>query len=506
MGRSNMKDPTHYFYYADKDIKTKRYKDIDGSVILELRGSGTQTLIPPSIHPDGSSYVWRREQDEASIVNADELIKNIDRFASICLMARHWPEGSRHDAALAIAGYLVRNNWEQEDTRRFVDSICFAANDDDINDRLRAVDDTYKNAGLGHSTSGIPSLKNIFPHEVINKLTAWLGTDREFEQKKAAVSYSKYQMVNLQDFVNTDTKSVQPIIDGILWTGRVHWIFSDPGVGKTLLALTLGMAIAAGKAVSGRPTKQCPVMLIEEDSSFAVIREYIQKVSEHYDIDVRSLPFIINAGQGLRIQSDEDVEFLWSIIENASPKPGLIIFDSCERIVPSNSFNSAEIAPLDKLLKRCAEYEIATIVLDHSNKAANGNFKPSNKLDCLYGSRAKSAISDIMLYLSGSIKDRVVTGEFVKFRGEFPPKLVFPWEPDTGFGILNEKMKPETLKEKEIVERIAFLAKEFNSEWVPMDALSHYCFDNTPSFNVALEALKRKMIVCVNGEQVRIEK
>lgn len=508
--------PTHYFFHAKDTVKTKRYKDIDGSTILEIRGDGCQTIIPPSIHPDGSSYVWLQEPSlqQKIEVSPPRLEKNAALLAVLSLLARHWPEGSRHDAALSISGLFARIGYSQSDSERYVWHICTAARDNEVKDRVRAVGDTFKEFERNGSTTGIPTLKRIFPGEVIDKVTEWLGVDKEYENsRKESVQYSQYSMVSLQDFMGANDEELESLVDGIIWKGRVHWLFSDPGVGKTLLALSLGLSVASGLPISNRDVKQCPVMIFEEDSSFAVIRDYVNKICSHYGFDFTSLPVTINNNQGLRISSHEDADEVWSIISNADPLPGLVIFDSCERIVPSDTFTSKELDPLDKLTKKCSQHGITTVILDHTNKSSNGpsQFKSSSKLDYLYGSRAKSAICDIMMYFSGSVRDRHISGEFVKFRGEFPPKLVFMWNSDTGFDIATDRLKPETLKEKEIVERIKwyFVQPENNNKGVtviPTEIMEYYCKDETTSYGIAMDSLKQKGIIKVTGQWVSLVK
>ncbi len=50
---------SHAFFTTPEPIKRRRFEDIDGSMIVEVRartekgGLGLQTMLPPSIHPSG---------------------------------------------------------------------------------------------------------------------------------------------------------------------------------------------------------------------------------------------------------------------------------------------------------------------------------------------------------------------------------------------------------------------------------------------------------------------
>ena len=58
-GRRN-KPHSHWWYLAP-GAKTTKFKDVDGTMLLELRSTGCQTLVEPSRHPSGDKYIWHRE-------------------------------------------------------------------------------------------------------------------------------------------------------------------------------------------------------------------------------------------------------------------------------------------------------------------------------------------------------------------------------------------------------------------------------------------------------------
>lgn len=83
-----------------------------GARLLELRSTGGQTVVPPSILPgddDGKfeePCVWR-SQDKPAAVQVSELITTMSEVAVAALLGRYWPSGNRHDAALALSGGLL---------------------------------------------------------------------------------------------------------------------------------------------------------------------------------------------------------------------------------------------------------------------------------------------------------------------------------------------------------------------------------------------------------------
>ena len=54
LGRFKRKhDSAHYLFLCEGGGKTLQLTHPDGGVIIELRGDGSQTMVPPSTHPDG---------------------------------------------------------------------------------------------------------------------------------------------------------------------------------------------------------------------------------------------------------------------------------------------------------------------------------------------------------------------------------------------------------------------------------------------------------------------
>ena len=47
------KPKSHHFYRSESPGKTVRLADSNGRTLLECRGNGGQTVVPPSLHPTG---------------------------------------------------------------------------------------------------------------------------------------------------------------------------------------------------------------------------------------------------------------------------------------------------------------------------------------------------------------------------------------------------------------------------------------------------------------------
>ncbi|HMV46681.1 MAG TPA: bifunctional DNA primase/polymerase [Blastocatellia bacterium] len=183
---------SHYWYHCETGTKkfsdpTKPGGDDQRAMIVELRSTGLQTVVEPSIHPSGERYVWQGELMPAQI-DAATLQRAVARLAACALVARHWPQGRRHDAALALAGALFRNAWARADVERFILSAAGVAGDEEIEDRKRAIADTEEKLRRGEHVTGLPTLSEFIGEKTVGALVKWLGLTAQPEKPAEAIS------------------------------------------------------------------------------------------------------------------------------------------------------------------------------------------------------------------------------------------------------------------------------------------------------------------------------
>lgn len=442
--KSSSNLPSHYWFLNEDDLKTKKYINIGGEMLVELRSEGSQTLVPPSIHPSGTVMEWV-DVPNGKLYGPEEFAAIV---ASGSLIAEHWPEkGSRQYMTLAITGYIIANTDKDFPVYDFMRGVLRAAGDIS-KERLRAVNNTIKEFTEGNPVTGGPTVESIVGDQVWKKFISFfdplIKKSPVISFEEESISTSLISIGELQkaiDFVGEE------VVEGLIWAGKTHWLYSDPNSGKTMLALAIAMHVADGKDFSGRMVKQGPVVIIEEDSSFAVISSYNDNFNSIYGFNLDALPIYFNRQQGIRLYKEKDRQDILDLINLCPIPPKLVVFDSCERILPSSSFNSREIDPLDKLLKELANKGIANLVLDHTTKSTLDH---PNDMDVLYGSRAKSAIADIMIQLGGSVKHAALTASFTKFRGETPPDIDIFYNGDSGFTLKDRQSPLKTPLETEI--------------------------------------------------------
>lgn len=170
------KPRSHRFYLNDAGSpRSKRFQTPDLGTIVELRGDGAQTVVPPSVHPSGEPIAWVDEGAPAR-VDLHELQRGVARVAAATVLAEGWTEHKRHDAALALAGWLLRCGWSEEDCRAFVRAVAEAAGDDEAADRVAAVASTRAAIDADdRNVTGRAKLAELLGLERVKRAGGWLG-------------------------------------------------------------------------------------------------------------------------------------------------------------------------------------------------------------------------------------------------------------------------------------------------------------------------------------------
>jgi hypothetical protein len=176
---------SHRWYVADEPGAVIRFKDPDVAeedekhgTLVELRGTGGQTVIPPSVHPSGERLEWTQDGEPAAVALA-ELRPAVARLAAASLIARKYPKTNRHDFTNALSGFLLRRALPPPDVEALLlavaRSIPGAARPEDVAHIKRNVADTSKKITAGKPATGGNALADFLSPKTMDKLTEWLG-------------------------------------------------------------------------------------------------------------------------------------------------------------------------------------------------------------------------------------------------------------------------------------------------------------------------------------------
>lgn len=170
---------SHRWYRVTGKIPpTRIHKMPDGvKVAVELRSTGAQTLIPPSVHPSGEEYRWEGQpwggDRGPAEVDGRKLSVQVALLGLGAVLLDNWPsQGSRHEAYLALAGGLLRfgdgvHPFWKGNLPVLIDALADATHDDDADTRVSEVmGTTLKRLGLVEGKAiGFPRLAEIIGND-----------------------------------------------------------------------------------------------------------------------------------------------------------------------------------------------------------------------------------------------------------------------------------------------------------------------------------------------------
>jgi hypothetical protein len=152
--------------------------DTDKATVLELRGDKLQTMVPPSVHPNGERLRWH--DDPRNIPEADgaELERYAGCAAFLSVILNRYPRGSgnRDNVCLALTGTLVRVGFTDEETDAWVTHVATLAGDEEAEKRGGKAAVSREKFEAGEETWGLPTLCEFLGIELMEKtFRKWLG-------------------------------------------------------------------------------------------------------------------------------------------------------------------------------------------------------------------------------------------------------------------------------------------------------------------------------------------
>jgi hypothetical protein len=182
-----------HWWYRSEGASTEKFKDADGATLLELRSTGCQTVVEPSVHPEGDRYLWEGGTREIAEAAPKELLRRCKLLATATVVARALPPvGGRHDFALALAGFLLRDERLAEgDALRVMEAAWSAAGGvsrEAEQDLAGIVRDTARNLLSGAEVVGGRRLEELSPGlpQVLGRWWGWGSQPRCAEHEESA--------------------------------------------------------------------------------------------------------------------------------------------------------------------------------------------------------------------------------------------------------------------------------------------------------------------------------
>jgi DNA repair protein RadA/Sms len=278
---------SHWLYISPIPNKITFTNPVTGKRLVEILTNGQQAIFPGSSHQDTGELVQWYENGEPASISEHDVVQSVRRLAAATLIACQWPqEGSRNDAALALAGGLLRAGWSEKETAHFIESVCTAANDEETHARVRSVVDTAAKLKDGAHVTGWPTLAKLLSDVVIERVRQWLelpvGASASSSSTAAKDAGTKAVESALRVVRMAD---VEP--EDVLWLwhpyialGKLTILEGDPGLGKSWLTCALASAISNGRGLPGAEPFEAGdvLMLSAEDGKADTLRPRLNAI------------------------------------------------------------------------------------------------------------------------------------------------------------------------------------------------------------------------------------
>lgn len=427
------------------------YCDETGRVLYQAVRYEPKTFRQRRINDDGS-FAWGLDGVRLVLYRLPELLAADPAFPVYIVEGEKDVDRLIEAGVVATTSAMGAGKWRDEYAESLRGRNVVVVPDNDRPGREHA--DAVVKSLLGVAASVKMLTLDGLPEK--GDVSDWLDaghTAFDLESRAATIDTmsrprAEYPIRTLAELMAQEHQSGAMLLDGLVWKGKIHWLFARANSGKTIWSLAKGLHIAAGREFCGRAVVQSPVLMISEDSPDAVIQEYIETLCDLFEIDWTDIPFYINEQHGLRIENDADIRKAREAYESCPQQPGLVIIDSCESLVPSEKYTTKEFDPFSRWLRWVSDRGSAVEVIDHARKETKDN-SGAALLEKLLGGIAKGKIADVAVFLDGTFRDGHVVAKYAKFRGNFPPNIEIGFRSDTGFelrDLLGGDFTPTELK------------------------------------------------------------
>ncbi|MFH5926566.1 AAA family ATPase [Roseomonas xinghualingensis] len=190
-----------------------------------------------------------------------------------------------------------------------------------------------------------------------------------YRRERAIVSEGwrdRFHMLSMSDAA--DAEPPRWLVADLLPEGTVAVLFGEPGAGKSLVSLTLGVSVASGRDFAGRSVRQGPVLYMAAEDSGSILRR-VSALRE----DVGDCPafFVLTGKSGaidLRERASPDAQSLLAAVHEV--RPVLVVVDTLPAATPGADENKGEqMGEAFAVLGAVAASGAVVVALTHSSKA-----------------------------------------------------------------------------------------------------------------------------------------
>jgi putative DNA primase/helicase len=195
----------------------------------------------------------------------------------------------------------------------------------------------------------------------------------------------------LNDFLNIDVPAREMLLSPILPERSLAMLYSPRGVGKSWLALSMGLAVAAGTPLLrwSAPRKR-NVLYVDGEMPLVSLQERLKEISSAYGGDIPNDAFRILAADniegGINLSLEEGQEALEPLLTDVD----LIILDNLSTLLTSRSEAASDAwVPIQTWLLKLRRQGISVLLVHHAgtNGRQRGTSRREDALDTVIALR-----------------------------------------------------------------------------------------------------------------------
>ena len=215
------------------------------------------------------------------------------------------------------------------------------------------------------------------------------------ERQPQSKNSLKAQLVWNDELIDRAPDYTEFLVPDLLTEDELFLLAAGPRTGKSLMAMTLALAVASGGEFMGRPCTQGTVLYVKCEDSDAKIKEREQAQGW---------------GRGLPVAWLDDfklskIDELIELVDELDPR--LVVLDTLSRIRDGNiSESSSEMSQLlEPLQKMANQYGTCVILVHHTGKVSTENAAKIDIFDTIRGSSAIRAVCRGSMVLAAGERD-----------------------------------------------------------------------------------------------------
>jgi putative DNA primase/helicase len=230
---------------------------------------------------------------------------------------------------------------------------------------------------------------------VISNLLSWILPARDTIAARASIATEQtrrpLQAVGINDFLSLDIPPREMLLAPILPERSLAMLYAPRGLGKSWLALSMGLAVASGAPIlRWSAPRQRNVLYVDGEMPLVSLQERLKAISVPFGTDISNDGFRILAADqidgGINLSTEEGQRSLEPLLEDVD----LVILDNLSTLCTATSESASDAwVPMQNWLLRLRRRGIAVLLVHHAgtNGRQRGTSRREDALDTVIALR-----------------------------------------------------------------------------------------------------------------------